>query len=154
MTSNSDLDSDFSEHWPKAAASAAIFRGQEILIVKRGKGRMQGLWSFPGGHIKPGETARAAATREVREETGVVADIKSLVDVHDAIFFNDNKELRAHYTISVYCGVWLSGEPVAASDASAAHFVLLTDLKSYQLTHGIENYARRAAKILHSLGDI
>ena len=48
--------------WPRAAASAAIFRGQEVLLVRRGKGGpLAGLWSLPGGHIEPGEPARAAA---------------------------------------------------------------------------------------------
>jgi len=29
------------------------------------------LWSFPGGKIEPGEAPQAAATRELKEETGL-----------------------------------------------------------------------------------
>ena len=57
----------------------------DVLIVERGKGGMQGLWSLPGGHIEAGERASAAAIREVHEETGITAEILGLVDVHDVI---------------------------------------------------------------------
>jgi len=33
-----------------------------------------GMWATPGGHIEPGETALAAAVREVKEEMAITAD--------------------------------------------------------------------------------
>lgn len=41
-----------------------------IVIVPRGRATL----ALPKGHIDPGETPQAAATREVREETGVEAE--------------------------------------------------------------------------------
>jgi len=129
--------------WPRCGASAAVFRGEAVLLIVRAKGALKGLWSLPGGHIEPGETARAAAQREVLEETGVEADIDALVDVHDVILRAEGA-LRAHYLIAVFCGRWRRGEPNAASDASLACFVPLGDVEGLQLTDGAAPLIRRA----------
>ena len=130
--------------WPRAAASAAIFRHRQVLIVERGKGGAQGLWSLPGGHIEPGETAAEAAVREVWEETSVTARIHGLVDVHNAIFHNDDGSLRAHYVLCVYFGIWQAGEPAAATDARTARFVDPSDLSDYSLTPHIQDFVAQA----------
>jgi len=130
--------------WPRCGASAAVFRGEEVLLIVRAKGALKGLWSLPGGHIEPGETARAAAMREVLEETGVEADIDALVDVHDVILRGAEGKLSAHYLIAVFRGRWRAGEPCAGSDASLARFVPLGDVEGLRLTDGAASLIRRA----------
>ncbi len=122
--------------WPRPAASAAVFRDDGVLLVERGKGAMRGRWSLPGGHIEPGERAIDAARREVLEETGVTAGLVGIVAVHDALIHDASGVLSAHYVIAVHHGLWVQGEPTAASDATAARFVKLGDLPSYRLTDG------------------
>jgi 8-oxo-dGTP diphosphatase len=133
--------------WPRCAASAAIFRGGEVLLVERGKGALAGLWSLPGGHIEPSETARAAALREVREETGVDAELAGLLDIHEVILSASNGDLQAHYVIAVFYGRWLSGEPSPGADARAAGFVPVAEIEAgsrYKLTDGAAALILRA----------
>lgn len=46
----------------------------KVLLARRSLRRKAyaGLWSFPGGHIEPGETLEQALVRELREEMGIV----------------------------------------------------------------------------------
>jgi ADP-ribose pyrophosphatase YjhB (NUDIX family) len=131
--------------WPRAAASAAVFRDRQVLLVERGKGPSSGLWSLPGGHIEPGETAAAAALREVTEETGITAELLGLADVRDIIRRDNAGVVVAHYVIAVYYGLWRAGEPVAGSDSRAARFVPLDELDQYPLTEGTARIIRNAA---------
>jgi 8-oxo-dGTP diphosphatase len=130
--------------WPRAAASAAIFRGAEVLLIQRAKGALAGYWSLPGGHIEPGETARMAALREVKEETGIDADLIGLVDVHDVILRGAGDALSAHYLIVVFCGRWRSGAANPGGDAAAARFVALDELDRLTLTSNAAPLIRQA----------
>lgn len=134
--------------WPRAAASAAIFRDGRVLIAERGGGPGKGSWSLPGGKIEPGETAMQAAMREIREETGLDVALAGLLDVHNAIRTDPEGCLVHHYVICVYYGRWLSGEPRAATDISDARFVALDELGGYQLTDGAVQLIREAHRRL------
>ncbi len=62
---------------PRPAASLILVRDAapdlEVLLVLRSPHSrfMPDVWVFPGGALEPGEDAREAAVRELREETGV-----------------------------------------------------------------------------------
>ncbi|MEP7241531.1 MAG: NUDIX domain-containing protein [Devosia sp.] len=53
------------------AASVAIVRRDDVLLIQRHRPPSEGLWTLPGGRLETGETAEAAAIREVREELGL-----------------------------------------------------------------------------------
>lgn len=134
--------------WPRAAASGVIFRDGTVLLVERGKPPVSGVWSLPGGHIEPGETAREAARREIMEETGVTAELLGLADVHDVIIEDRSGALTAHYLLAVFYGRWLAGEPVAATDCRNARFVALEDVGKYPLTDGAQRIIETARRRL------
>ncbi len=106
---------------PITAVGVVCLRGDEVLLIRRGSPPRLGEWSLPGGRIEPGERAVDAALRELREETGVEAEITALIDVVDGIF----PEAGRHYVLIDYAARWLSGEPVAGDDALEARFVAL-----------------------------
>lgn len=130
--------------WPRAAASMAVFKDGKILIGRRAKGTLAGRWSLPGGHVEPGETARDAALREVREETNIDAELVGLVDVHDVIHREPDGTVRIHYLIAVFCGTWTAGEPQAGDDCAEAKFVAVEELRNYELTDSTARIIDRA----------
>ncbi|HEX8232140.1 MAG TPA: NUDIX domain-containing protein [Caulobacteraceae bacterium] len=107
---------------PLAAAGVVCLRGGDVLLIRRGSAPRLGEWSLPGGRIEWGEPAAAAALRELREETGVEAEILGLVDVVDGIFPAAAGEPERHYLLIDYAARWLSGEPSPGDDAAEARF--------------------------------
>lgn len=136
-----------SQHWPKCGASAVILKGGHVLLIVRGKGAYAGKWSLPGGHVEPGEPARAAALREVREETCIEAEITGPLDVHDVIIHAPDGTLATHYVLAVYVGRWLAGEPRAATDSRDARFVPVDELDGIDLTEGTRGLIARAVAL-------
>lgn len=104
---------------PVPAVGVVCLRGDEILLIRRGAPPRLGEWSLPGGRIESGEGVRAAALRELREETGVEARLIGLIDVVDGIF----PDAGRHYVLIDFVAEWISGEPVAGDDAADAAFV-------------------------------
>ncbi len=60
-------------------AAALIDADGRVLLAKRPLGKeLGGLWEFPGGKIKPGETPEAALIRELREELAIDVPVRCL----------------------------------------------------------------------------
>ncbi len=54
------------------SASVVLWRGEEILVMKRGLGGFAGGgWFIPGGHVEQGERLHESAAREVFVEKGI-----------------------------------------------------------------------------------
>lgn len=109
---------------PVPAAGVVCLRGDQVLLIRRGRPPRVGEWSLPGGRIEPGERATDAALRELVEETGVRAELAGLIDVVDGIF----PEIGRHYVLIDYVALWREGEPVAGDDAAEAAFHPVSDI--------------------------
>jgi 8-oxo-dGTP pyrophosphatase MutT (NUDIX family) len=62
--------------------------------------RARGVWVLPKGHIERGETAEAAAVREVEEEGGVHAEIIS--EAGDSEYIAAGKQVRTIFYVMRY----------------------------------------------------
>jgi len=121
---------------PVPAAAGLVFRGGDILMVKRGGPPQSGRWSIPGGSIEEGERAEAAAAREVLEETGVTVRPTKVVLVHDLIERDPRGRVRFHYAIVDVLCQHVRGEPLPASDAADARWIPVRELREYDVSEG------------------
>src|ERR1700680_3738169 len=57
-------------------AGGVVVRGEQVVVIVPPRRASDGtrVLALPKGHVDPGETPMHAAEREVREETGIVAE--------------------------------------------------------------------------------
>jgi 8-oxo-dGTP pyrophosphatase MutT (NUDIX family) len=86
-----------------------VVRGEEVVvIVPRRRGHSgQTVLALPKGHVDPGETPEQAATREVREEAGVEAELEAKLD--DVRYWYQRGGRRILKVVSFYLFTYRSG---------------------------------------------
>jgi 8-oxo-dGTP diphosphatase len=118
---------------PVPAVIAVLVHEGQALLVRRANPPDAGLWGFPGGKIDYGETVKAAALRELLEETGVRAQAQEILTTLDILARSGDGALQQHYIlIAVRCR-WLSGLPLAGDDALEARWFPVSDLRPDRL---------------------
>ncbi|MFO1122704.1 MAG: NUDIX domain-containing protein [Hyphomicrobiales bacterium] len=134
--------------FPRLGASACVWRDGRVLLIERAKPPL-GIWSLPGGHVEPGETAAEAARRELAEETGIVAQLETFVGFYEVIRRDAAGSVSLHYAIACYAGLAQSGEARAGSDAAACRWVLPGDVGPLLLALNVRDAIERARAILN-----
>jgi 8-oxo-dGTP diphosphatase len=107
-----------------AADVIAVREDGHVLLIKRGWDPYEGHWALPGGHVDRGETSRAAAARELEEETGVrvAPEALTLVGVYDT----PGRDPRGRYVAVAYAAtVPVDTNATAADDATAVRWAPL-----------------------------
>lgn len=95
--------------------NAVLLRGNRVLLARRSPRRKAygGLWSFPGGHVEPGETFEEALARESREEIGILPlTYMALARIADPATAAASPATYHLYGVTD----WQGGEPVIADD--------------------------------------
>ena len=118
---------------PMVGIGVVLLKPDAVLLVRRAKAPAAGSWSLPGGAQELGETAEAAARRELMEETGLEAGPLVLAANVDSIHCDGAGRVQYHYTILDFAGVWIGGDARAGGDVNAACFVPLDGLGPYEL---------------------
>lgn len=127
---------------PVNCVGVVCFRGEDVLLIKRGKEPRKGQWSIPGGRIEPGETEAIAALRELMEETAITASLGPKIEIIDADFGN------GPYRLHDYVAKWQTGEPVAGDDAAHAEFVPLSKIDDLGMWSETTRIIRKAQKLV------
>jgi len=118
---------------PLVGIGVVLLKPDAVLLVLRAKPPSFGQWALPGGAQELGETAEAAARRELLEEAGLEAGPMLLAANVDSIHLDDAGRVQFHYTIIDFAAAWIGGEPAPGGDVSDALFAPLDDLGRYDL---------------------
>ena len=86
------------------AAVALIDADGRVLLARRPEGKsMAGLWEFPGGKLRPGETPEQALVRELKEEL----DIDTSQSCLAPLAFASHRYADFHLLMPLFlCRVW------------------------------------------------
>lgn len=129
---------------PLVGVGAVIFRGDEVLLVRRGQEPALKSWSLPGGLVELGETLEDAVRRELKEETGLSVNILGVTAILDRIYHDPDGKIPYHYVLIDFVCDYQRGELEPASDISAAQFVPVSDLESLELPQFTAKVIQRA----------
>jgi len=123
---------------PVVAVGAVAVRDGALLLVQRAADPHAGKWTVPGGHVEPGETLAHAVERETNEETGLAVRCDGLLG------WAERMGPGYHFVILDFTVTVLDdcGELHAGSDATAAAWVPLEQVRSVALVEGMEEFLR------------
>ncbi|MBP2294901.1 NUDIX hydrolase [Azospirillum rugosum] len=112
---------------PWVGVGVIVWRGERVLLIRRGRPPRMGQWSLPGGAQAVGETVFETAVREALEETGLHVVPTEVVTVVDAMTLDDAGAVQFHYTLVEVAADSPEGEPVCADDALEARWVTVDE---------------------------
>lgn len=105
---------------PIAGVAAVVVRGNDVLLIRRGREPLLGAWSLPGGALELGETTAEGVVREVFEETGVPVRAAEIVATLDRIVRDEQQRVRFHYVLVEWlCFVEGEERPLTCGDDAA-----------------------------------
>ena len=85
-------------------------RELEVALILRRASGDRPVWALPKGWVEPGESLEAAALREVKEETGLVARIVDKLGDIRYQFYSKDEKARVHKTVHFFLMEYLEGD--------------------------------------------
>lgn len=123
---------------PELCVSAVVVDDDQLLLVRRGRGRAQGLWAAPGGRVQAGETLAEAVVRELLEETGIEGVCGALLGCQELLGVTEPHQVVLAYRVSLL----EAAQPRPGDDATEARWVPLGEVSGFRLAPGF-------AELLH-----
>lgn len=115
------------------------------VLIKRKKNPYKDSWALPGGFVEYGETVESAVIREVKEETGLDIDLKTIVGVYS----DPDRDPRGHTVTICYLAQKVGGTLKADSDASMVQCFKREEVSGLKLAFDHDVILKDAFKILN-----
>ena len=132
---------------PQLAVSAAIFRDDKILLVRRARSPARGFYSLPGGRVEFGETLHAALHREVDEETALKIEIIGLAGWREVV---PGATGGGHYLIMSFAARWKAGEVVLNDELDDFRWLEPDAIGDLKVTGGLSEVIQQARHLLRA----
>lgn len=120
----------------EVAVGAVVEHDGCLLMIVRGRSPGKGLWSLPGGRVRPGESMAAAVERELLEETGIevvcgdfIGWVERISADHHFLIMDFRASLARQPSI-----------PEASDDAHEAAWVAKSDVLALPLVDGLAQF--------------
>ena len=122
----------------EVAAGLIVRDGQILIARRRDSAHLGGLWEFPGGKRRPGESFEACLTREILEELGLA------IAVHEQIASAEHDDAERRVRLRFYRCTILEGEPRPLG-CEECRWVTPTQIGSYPFPPADEPLVRQIA---------
>jgi 8-oxo-dGTP diphosphatase len=106
---------------PLPGVVVLIEKDKQVLLGKSQGGFGKGMWGLPQGYIEFNEDFLCAAVREVKEETGLDVEIRSIINIVSNLLSPSSNTLAI-----VLLACVAAGEPCAADDLETLEWLPLS----------------------------
>lgn len=118
----------------------------EVALVMKRNFKGEEVWAIPKGLIEKGEKVERTAFREVKEETGLVGEIKEKLGEIEYWYFSKDENARIHKKVYFFLLAYLEGS-TEDHDAEVDDVRWFTiDEAKEKLTHDSEKKILKKAK--------
>lgn len=135
----------------EVSAGGVVVRGEQVVVIVPTRRASDGahVLALPKGHVDPGESALQAATREVREETGIVAE--PLCELGETRYWYRRRGRSVAKVVTFYLFAYRSGDTADHDDeVLEARWIDLREALHALSYEGERAMVQRALERLHA----
>jgi 8-oxo-dGTP diphosphatase len=121
------------------AASVALIRSGEVLLIQRAFEPFKGMWTLPGGRHEAGESIEETAAREILEELGLaVTNLRPVLEMG----------IGRGFRLQVFASDRFSGEIVASTEIAGWQWLRPDAIGSLPTTPELNRVLKQAMALL------